>query len=146
MNKRHYPDQPLLAVSIALWRDGQILLANRSDVPGKGAWALPGGLVELGETMEQAIVRETKEETALVITKPKFHGLSEIIEKDTFHAISRHYVLGVFAAVASHGNAIAGDDARAVSWFNIDDLPNEKLVGETLRFANETGAALNFGR
>ena len=142
MSSRHYPQMPLLGAAVAIWRGDQILLAKRSAGPSVGSWAMPGGLVEVGETLVEAAIREVKEETALHIADPMFNRMHEIIIRDDEARIERHYVLAMFVAVSHDGAAIAGDDAGAVAWYALDDLSRLNLTGHTLTFAHESRALL----
>ncbi len=134
MVKRLYPDQPLIGVSIAVWRGGNILLAERAAEPA-GLWALPGGLVDVGETLKQAARRELREETALVATDLKFARYSEVIRPDEQKRIKAHFVLAVFVATRYSGHAVAGDDAASLRWAafgEIDTYPMPQGVNETI--------------
>jgi 8-oxo-dGTP diphosphatase len=91
---RTYPDRPYLAVSAAIIRDGQVLLARRAR--GAGLFTLPGGVVEAGETLHQAIVREVMEETGIAIEPVALAGYREFVERDEGR-IKRHFVILPFA-------------------------------------------------
>ncbi len=138
MSSRHYPSAPLLAACTAIWRDDKILLARRSAAPNSGTWAMPGGLVEVGETLEQAAIREVREETALELSNVVFNRFHEIILRDDDHRVERHFVLAMFVTICETGTAIAGDDAAAVDWFTIDQLPSLPLTGQTDLFVRES--------
>ena len=69
--KRLYPDQPFVGIGAIIICDGKILLEKRKNDPGKGKWSVPGGLVELGENIEQTVLREVREETGLEVEKPE---------------------------------------------------------------------------
>lgn len=135
MVKRIYPDQPLLGVSVALWRDGKILLAERANEPA-GMWALPGGLVDVGETLLQAAIRELHEETALVAENLHFARYNEVIRMDEQSRIKAHFVLAIFIAREFSGIEIAGDDAASLAWADLnelDDFPMPQGVNGTIR-------------
>lgn len=68
---RQYPEKPILGVGAIILDGDQILLEKRKNPPGKGKWSVPGGLVDLGETAEQAVIREVKEETELEVNDPR---------------------------------------------------------------------------
>ncbi|MFD0915733.1 NUDIX hydrolase [Pseudahrensia aquimaris] len=138
MSSRHYPQAPLLGAAVAIWRGDHILLAKRTAGPSIGTWAMPGGLVEIGETVTQAAIREVKEETALDIVDPLFNRLHEIISLDEDDFVERHYVLAMFVARSDAGEAIAGDDAGAVAWFELEDLKGLHLTEHTITFAHES--------
>ncbi len=138
MASRLYPSSPLLAACTAIWRDDRILLARRDRSPNADTWAMPGGVVELGETLQQAAIREVKEETDLVLDQVVFNRFAEIIHHDQSNKVKRHFVLAMFAAISSTGKAVAGDDAAAVRWFTLDELGTVPLTGETEIFARES--------
>ncbi|MGI9365476.1 MAG: NUDIX hydrolase [Rhizobiaceae bacterium] len=138
MASRHYPSKPLLGACTAIWREDTILLAKRSVAPYANSWAMPGGLVEVGEKLEQAARREVLEETGLVLGGLVFNRFHEIIMKDDAGEIERHFVLAMFVAISKTGEAVAGDDAAEVAWFTIDDLENVTLTGHTMTFVRES--------
>jgi 8-oxo-dGTP diphosphatase len=98
MNDRSYPLRPILAVSAAVFRDGEVLLVRRARPPALGLFTLPGGGVEAGETLAEAIIREVKEETRLAIVPVAVAGHREVIERDREGRIARHFVILAFAA------------------------------------------------
>ena len=95
---RLYPDRPYLAVSAAIIRDGRVLIARRARGASTGLFTLPGGVVELGETLHQAIVREVAEETEITIEPVGLAGQREFITRDEAGRVSRHFVILCFAA------------------------------------------------
>jgi len=136
MVKRIYPDQPLLGVSVALWRNGKILLAERANEPA-GLWALPGGLVDVGETLIQAAIRELHEETALVANNLHFARYNEVIRMDEQNRIKAHFVLAIFVARNFSGVEVAGDDAASLCWAGQNELNNFAMpqgVNDTIRW------------
>lgn len=138
MSSRHYPSFPLLGACTAIWRDDRILLAQRSVEPNSGTWAMPGGLVETGERLEQAAIREVREETSLELTSVVFNRFHEIIMYDEKNAVERHFVLAMFVGISPDGEAVAGDDAAAVEWYTLDQLTTLPLTGKTEVFAHES--------
>ena len=145
MSKRNYPSSPIVAASVAIWRDDQILLASRSKPPNAQRWAMPGGVVELGETLEQAAIREVKEETALELDEVQFLRFHEVIEHDENDRTKLHYVLAIFAAKSAHGDAMAGDDAAAVCWYRVEDLPSLPMTGRSEEFILQSKELLEIG-
>lgn len=119
---------PVLGVSCAVWRDDRVLLVKRGREPAKGLWALPGGKVEFGETLEDAARRELAEETGLDVSELNFVTFKEPIHRDEEGTIIRHYVLAVFAGVSPEGDAVAASDAAAVRWCRLVDLPDLPMV------------------
>src|SRR5215475_13044814 len=95
---RAYPDRPFLAVSAAIFRDGKVLLVRRARAPANGLFSLPGGVVEAGETLHEAVAREVMEETSLVIEPVALAGFRETIRRDADGRVERHFVILPFAA------------------------------------------------
>ncbi|OPX19242.1 MAG: hypothetical protein BZ151_10310 [Desulfobacca sp. 4484_104] len=91
--KRHYPDQPIIGVGAIIFKDATVLLVRRGQEPAKGAWSLPGGAVEVGETLEAALVREVMEETALTVEVLGITAVLERIYRDGQGQVPYHYVL-----------------------------------------------------
>src|SRR5258705_12620549 len=95
---RVYPDRPFLAVSAAIIRDSRVLIARRAKGASAGAFTLPGGVVEAGETLHQAIIREISEETGIAIEPLALAGHREFITRDADGRVARHFVILCFAA------------------------------------------------
>ena len=96
---RIYPSRPYLAVSAAIFRDGRVLIVRRARPPAHGLHTLPGGGVELGETLEQAVIREVREETGLDVAPVALAGYREVIVRDDAARVERHFVILPFAAL-----------------------------------------------
>lgn len=108
--------RPLVGASIAVWRDGAVLLIERSREPFKGLWSLPGGRVEAGETAEAAALRELREETGVAATSLGLATHLDVIGRDASENVIHHFVLLVFAACYADGTPVAGDGVRSVRW------------------------------
>ena len=122
---RAYPERPFLAVSAAIIRDGRVLVARRAK-PGSasvGLFTLPGGVVEAGETLHQAIVREVAEETAITIEPIALAGHREFITRDAAGRVERHFVILCFAArwLAGEG-APNPDELSELRWVRPADI------------------------
>ena len=140
---RRYPPVPLLGVATALWRDDRVLLVRRASAPNLGLWAMPGGLAEVGETLEEAARREVEEETRLVAERLVFNRLHEIILRDAEGRAERHFVLAMFAGIAPRGLAVAGTDASAVAWVRPGEMDALPLTRNTRTFVREAHALLH---
>ena len=125
---RSYPEHPLLAVSVALWREARCLIVRRGKPPLAGLWSLPGGLVELGERLKEAARRELKEETGLAGDLVGIADWRDIILRDDAGAVERHYVLVVFAGYWREGEPRARGDADAVRWAGAEDLQELQMT------------------
>ncbi|MEJ0093083.1 MAG: NUDIX domain-containing protein [Methylocella sp.] len=113
---RLYPPSPLLAVSLAVFRAGKVLLATRTRPPFVGAFSLPGGLVEVGETLSEAALRELREEVQVEARIIQFNRHVESIERDEAGRIKRHYVIASFVGEWIAGEGAEGPEAGAIIW------------------------------
>jgi 8-oxo-dGTP diphosphatase len=115
---RAYPQRPFLAVSAAIVRDGKILVVRRARSPAHGLFTLPGGVVELGETLEQAVAREVREETDLVIEPVALAGFRETVVRDAAERVERHFVILCFAARWSGGEVALSEELSEARWLD----------------------------
>lgn len=129
--ERHYPVRPVLGVGALIYKDYEILLVERGNPPLAGYWSLPGGGVEAGERLEDAIVREVHEETGLRVTADALATVFERIMPDAASRCEYHYVLIDFYCTITGGELRAGDDSRDVRWFPIDSLGELLLTAGT---------------
>ena len=124
---RLYPSRPVLAASVAVFRAGRVLLASRVTAPGAGLFALPGGVVETGETMAAAALRELQEETGVCARIVAFNAHSEVIETD-LQGVRHHYVIASFIARWLEGEAASGPEAGDVRWMLREEIGSLPLV------------------
>lgn len=127
-SRRHYPDHPAVAVSIAVFREGEVLLATRTAAPYRNVFTLPGGLVETGESLEQAALRELREETGVIAEIAGFNQPVEHIERDSAGRVERHYVILSFAARWLAGEGKPSAEAGEILWRRPDDLADLALT------------------
>jgi ADP-ribose pyrophosphatase YjhB (NUDIX family) len=127
-SRRLYPAQPALAVSIAVFRKGRVLLATRTGAPYARLFTLPGGLVETGETLEAAALRELREETGVLARIRAFNQPVEHIQRDASGRVERHYVILSFAAEWVAGEGEPGAEAGEILWRRPDDLHDLALT------------------
>ena len=113
---RTYPTRPYLAVSAAIFRDGRVLIVRRARPPAHGLYTLPGGGVELGETLEQAVIREVREETALDIAPVELVGFRQAIARDAAGRVERHFVILPFAARFIGGEISLNEELAEAHW------------------------------
>jgi 8-oxo-dGTP diphosphatase len=120
-NRRH-PDRPIVAVGAVIFDGRRVLLVQRGQEPLRGAWSLPGGAVEIGETLDAALAREVLEETGLSVEVGPVIDVLDRVQFDADGRVEYHYVIidymcRPFAGVVEHGS-----DAQAVCWVPIADL------------------------
>ncbi|RAI45777.1 NUDIX hydrolase [Rhodoplanes roseus] len=113
---RAYPSRPFLAVSAAVFRAGRVLLVRRARAPSAGPWTLPGGVVEAGETLHDAVTREIAEETALAVAPVALAGHREVILRDPDGRAERHFVVLAFAARWLAGEPVLDAELAAFDW------------------------------
>jgi len=117
-DRRTYPAAPILAVSAAIVRDRKVLIVRRARPPARGLYTLPGGGVEVGETLVEAVVREVREETALVVEPVALAGYREAIARDDDGRIERHFVILPFAARWIAGEAMLSHELSEAMWLD----------------------------
>jgi 8-oxo-dGTP diphosphatase len=113
---RTYPPRPILAVSAAILRDGQVLLVRRARPPAGGLFSLPGGVVEVGETLTEAVEREVREETSLAIEPVALAGYREVVARDADDRVERHFVILPFAARWVSGEPVLNEELSEWCW------------------------------
>jgi ADP-ribose pyrophosphatase YjhB (NUDIX family) len=113
---RSYPSQPLLAVSAAIVREGKVLIVRRARKPALGLYTLPGGVVEAGELLHDALIREVREETGLAIEPVELVGHREVIVRDPEDRTERHFVILSFAARWLSGEADLNEELDDARW------------------------------
>jgi 8-oxo-dGTP diphosphatase len=119
---RAYPDRPYLAVSAAIVRDGQVLIVRRARPPAHGVYTLPGGVVEAGETLFEALTREVREETALEVEPVGLAGHREVIVRDAQGRLERHFVILAFAARWIAGEPHLNEELAEARWLHPEEL------------------------
>ena len=120
--KRDYPDRPIVGVGAVIVEAGRALLVRRGTEPLKGEWSIPGGVVELGETLREAAAREAQEETGLEVAAGEVLEVVDRIMRDPERKIQYHYVLVDFLCRRIAGEAQAGADASELCWITADEL------------------------
>ena len=119
---RAYPDRPYLAVSAAIILHGKVLIVRRGRAPAKDIFTLPGGAVEVGETIYDAVVREVREETALDIVPGELAGYREVILRDSHGGVERHFVVLCFAARLLSGTPMPNEEIAEMLWVRPDEV------------------------
>jgi ADP-ribose pyrophosphatase YjhB (NUDIX family) len=119
---RTYPNRPYLAVSAAVVREGKVLLVRRARHPALNLYTLPGGVVEAGETLRDAIIREVREETSLTIEPITLAGQREVIVRDAQGRVERHFVILCFAARWRTGEPVLNEELDDARWLAPDEI------------------------
>lgn len=129
--KREYPETPLVGVGAIVIEGDRVALVKRGHAPLQGKWSIPGGVLEVGETLRKAVVREVLEETGLTIEPGELLGVFERVLPDEHGRMKYHYVLIDFLCRRAAGELAAGDDAEDARWFRRNELAKLELSRET---------------
>jgi 8-oxo-dGTP diphosphatase len=129
---RSYPPRPVIGVGAVILDGHRVLLIKRAHEPLKGQWSLPGGGVELGETLESAVAREVREETGLDVEVGPIIDVLDRIVKDADGGVEHHFVLVDFVCRQSGGEVCSASDADAAEWVPLDALPHYGVADITV--------------
>ncbi len=129
--KREYPEAPLVGVGAIIIENDRVVLVKRGHAPLLGKWSIPGGVLEVGETLRKAVVREVREETGLTIEPGELLGVFERVVPDERGRMRYHYVLIDFLCRRVAGDLAAGDDAEEARWFLREEFAELDLARET---------------
>src|SRR5579864_2596199 len=143
---RTYPTRPYLAVSAAIFRNGRVLIVRRARPPAHGLYTLPGGGVELGETLEEAVIREVREETALEVKPIALAGYRQAIARDAAGKVERHFVILPFAARWISGDVTLNEELAEARWLapsELGGLTTTEGLAQIVAAAAERIAALD---
>ena len=142
---RHYPDRPVVGVgAIVIDQAGRVLLVKRAQEPLKGRWSLPGGMVELGEALPEAVAREVLEETGLTVTVGPLVEVLDRIYRDPDGRVAYHYVLLDYLCRPVGGTLGAGTDAADAVCAPPDALDRFGIVATT-RAVIDRAVAMGLG-
>ncbi|MGB9842638.1 MAG: NUDIX hydrolase [Candidatus Bathyarchaeales archaeon] len=126
--KKEYPERPVVGVGAIIINDGKILLEKRKSAPAKGKWSVPGGLVELGENIEQAVIREVKEETGLDVASPKLVDVVDHISLDEKGKVKYHFIIVDYFVTVKGGELRAASDADELRWVPLREVEQYDLT------------------
>jgi ADP-ribose pyrophosphatase YjhB (NUDIX family) len=129
--KREFPEMPLVGVGSIIIEGDRVLLVKRAHPPIQGQWSIPGGVLEVGEMVREAAVREAQEETGLIVEPSELLGVYDRILRDPGRRVQYHYVLIDFLCRRVGGELIAASDAAEVRWFTRQELPGLNLAEDT---------------
>lgn len=134
---RTYPASPIPGVAGIIIHDGRILLSVRGKPPSEGKWGLPGGAVEVGETVEEALVREVTEETSVTVRPLKLVAVLDSVNRDEDGGVKYHYVLFEYLCGYVAGEVHPGSDAPDARWVPLGGLDSVDMMPTTRRFVEK---------
>jgi 8-oxo-dGTP diphosphatase len=129
--RREFPEIPLVGVGAIIIEDSRVLLVRRAHPPLQAQWSIPGGVLEVGELIREAAIREAREETGLIVEPGDLLGVYDRILRNSEKRVQYHYVLIDFLCRRVGGELAAADDAADVRWFTREELPPLKLAEDT---------------
>ena len=135
--QREYPEQPLVGVGAIIIENSRVVLVKRAHPPLQAQWSIPGGVLEVGELVRDAAVREAREETGLTVEPGQLLGVYDRVLRDPGGRVQYHYVLVDFLCRRVSGELQAADDAAAVRWFTREELPALNLAEDTLEVVHK---------
>ena len=124
---REYPEHPVVGVGAVVVRANKALIIKRAHEPRKGEWSLPGGLLELGESLQDAVRREIKEETMLDVSIGPVIETFDRVHRDDQGRIRYHFVIVDFVCWSDRGDAVPGSDADGVAWVTVSEIDEYKV-------------------
>jgi len=125
---RKYPERPIVGVGAVIVDGERVLLVKRAHEPLKGQWSLPGGAVEVGESLEAGLVREVREETCLDVAVGPVVEVLDRISRDANGRVEYHFVIVDYLCRVAGGTATCGSDAEDIEWARRDDLARYRLT------------------
>jgi 8-oxo-dGTP diphosphatase len=129
--KREYPDQPLIGVGAIIIEADRVVLVKRGHPPLAGEWSIPGGVLEVGETLREAAVREAREETGLKVEPGELLGVFDRVLRDDAGCTQYHYVLIDFLCRRIAGEPQPAGDAAEARWFTKEEVMKLSLAKDT---------------
>ena len=129
--KREFPEFPLVGVGAIIISQDRVVLVKRAHPPIQGQWSIPGGVLEVGERVREAAVREAREETGLIVEPADLLGVYDRILRDDEKRVQYHYVLIDFLCRPIAGELRAASDAAEVGWYSREELPALHLAEDT---------------
>ena len=139
MSRREYPDRPVVGIGAVVIHEGRVLLVRRGVAPSRGLWAVPGGALELGETLQRGAEREILEETGVAIRAREPICAFDFFERDGDGRIRFHFVIVDVAADYIGGEVRGADDALEARWLAPEDLEGLAVSKNTLKLLRAVG-------
>jgi ADP-ribose pyrophosphatase YjhB (NUDIX family) len=140
---RTYPTRPFLAVSAAIFRDGKVLVVRRARKPALNLYTMPGGVVEAGETLTEAVAREVREETSLQIEVLALAGHREAMVRDAQGRVERHFVIMCFAARWVSGEAVLNEELDDARWLDPSEIVGLRTTDGLAEIVAEAAVIVN---
>jgi 8-oxo-dGTP diphosphatase len=134
---RTYPEHPLVGVGAVIVKDGKFLLVKRAFEPSAGKWSVPGGLVEVGESLAEACIRETEEETGLKVEVLELINVFDMIDRDDAGRVRYHYVLIDFLVKPVGGEEKPSHESTDMRWVSRDDMRQMDMTRTARRAIEE---------
>jgi 8-oxo-dGTP diphosphatase len=129
---REFPSAPLVGVGAIVIENSRVLLVKRAHPPLQAQWSIPGGVLEVGELVREAAIREAREETGLIVEPGELLGVYDRVLRNAEQRVQYHYVLVDFLCRRVGGELEAASDAAEVRWFTSLELPALNLADDTL--------------
>lgn len=139
---REFPEHPLIGVGSIIIEGDRVVLVKRAHPPIQGQWSIPGGVLEVGEMLREAAIREAREETGLVVEPGELLGVFDRILRDPDHRVQYHYVLIDFLCRKVGGELVAASDAAEVRFFTREELTTLRLAEDTFEVIQKAFAKL----
>src|SRR5579872_799134 len=130
--QREFPEVPLIGVGAIIIEGPRVVLVKRAHPPLQAEWSIPGGVLEVGELVREAAVREAREETGLIVEPGELLGVYDRVLRNPEKRVQYHYVLIDFLCRVVGGSLFAASDAAETRWFTRAELPPLKLAEDTL--------------
>jgi 8-oxo-dGTP diphosphatase len=128
MLQREFPVAPLVGVGAVIVEQGRVLLVQRGTEPAKGKWSIPGGLIDVGESLREGVAREVREETGLLVEPLELIELLDRIHRDG-DRVRYHYVIADYLCRVVGGTLLAASDADAVRWVERAEWNSHSALG-----------------
>ena len=143
--QREFPEIPLVGVGAVIIENSRVLLVKRAHPPLQAQWSIPGGVLEVGELVREAAIREAREETGLIVEPADLLGVYDRVLRNAEQRVQYHYVLIDFLCHRVGGKLHAASDAAEVRWFTREELPALNLAEDTLDVIRKGFATLEVG-
>jgi ADP-ribose pyrophosphatase YjhB (NUDIX family) len=144
--QREFPELPLVGVGAVIIENARVLLVKRAHPPLEAQWSIPGGVLEVGEMVREAAIREVREETGLIVEAGDLLGVYDRVLRNAEQRVQYHYVLIDFLCRPAGGELQAADDATEVRWCTCEELPVLRLAEDTLDVIRKGFAQLGIER